>query len=107
MRILVLPGDGIGPEITAATIHVLRAAAQSHQLKLEIVEDVVGHASLERYGTTVRPDLLDKVRAADGLILGPTATIEFREPGEGADQSLVVFPQEPRSLRQHPAGADL
>ncbi len=83
MRILVLPGDGIGPEITAATIHVLRAAARSHQLKLEIVEDVVGHASLERYGTTVRPDLLDKVRAADGLVLGPTATIEFREPEKG------------------------
>jgi 3-isopropylmalate dehydrogenase len=83
MRILVLPGDGIGPEITAATIHVLRAAARSHQLKLEIIEDVVGHASLERYGTTVRPGLLDNVRAADGLVLGPTATIEFREPEKG------------------------
>src|SRR6185503_663368 len=83
MRILVLPGDGIGPEITAATIQVLRAAARSHQLKLEIAEDVTGHASLARYGTTVRPDLLDKVRAHDGLILGPTATIDFTEPEKG------------------------
>jgi 3-isopropylmalate dehydrogenase len=83
MRILVLPGDGIGPEITAATIEVLRAAARSHQLKLEILEDVVGYASLERYGTTVRPGLLENVRAADGLILGPTATIDFREPEKG------------------------
>src|SRR5262245_41086517 len=83
MRILVLPGDGIGPEITAATLVVLRAAAARYRLTLDFVEDVVGHESLKRYGTTVKPDLLDKVRVTDGLILGPTATIEFREPEKG------------------------
>jgi len=82
MRILVLPGDGIGPEITAATLQVLRAAAKRFGLKLELVEDVVGNESLSRYGTTVKDDLLDKARETDGLILGPTATYEFREKGE-------------------------
>src|SRR3954466_399964 len=80
MRLFVLPGDGIGPEITAATLAVLRAASERFSLKLQITEDVVGHDSLRRYGTTVRPELLEAAREADGLVLGPTAAFEF--PGE-------------------------
>jgi 3-isopropylmalate dehydrogenase len=91
MRILVLPGDGIGPEITAATLVVLRAAAKRFGLKLEFIEDVVGHESLKRYGTTVKGDLLDKARATDGLILGPTATYEFRDPEKGEINPSAYF----------------
>jgi 3-isopropylmalate dehydrogenase len=83
MRILVLPGDSIGPEITSATLTVLRAAASRFNLTMQFVEDVVGHESLERYGTTVRSDLLDKARQCDGVILGPTATYEFKDPEKG------------------------
>src|ERR1700682_5408955 len=79
MRLLVLAGDGIGPEITAATLLVLQAAARRFRLDLDIEEDVVGHESLKRYGTTVRADLLDKARAADGLILGPASTFDFKD----------------------------
>lgn len=79
MRIITLPGDGIGPEITAATTAVLRAAAQAFQLQLELEEDVVGLESYRLHGTTVKPELLDRVRAADGLLLGPTSTLDYRE----------------------------
>src|SRR4051812_26738504 len=71
MHLLLLPGDGIGPEITAATLNVLTATAARFRLDLEIERDIVGHESLLKHGTTVRPDLLDKAKAADGLILGP------------------------------------
>jgi 3-isopropylmalate dehydrogenase len=91
MRILVLPGDGIGPEITAATLSVLRAASARFGLALEFEEEVVGHESLKRHGTTVKPDLLDKARAADGLILGPTATFEFKDPGKGEINPSAFF----------------
>jgi 3-isopropylmalate dehydrogenase len=91
MRILVLPGDGIGPEITAATLLVLRAAAARFGLDLDFIEDVVGHESLKRHGTTVRPDLLDKARASDGLVLGPTATFDFREPEKGEINPSAFF----------------
>ena len=83
MHIVVLPGDGIGPEITAATSGVLRAASERFQLNLRLEEHAVGHASLKRSGTTVRPELLDIVRAADGLILGPTATFDFKDEARG------------------------
>src|SRR6516225_8398495 len=83
MQIVVLPGDGIGPEITAATSGVLRAASERFQLNLRLEEHAVGHASLKQFGTTVRPELLDTVRAADGLILGPTATFDFKDEERG------------------------
>jgi len=90
MRILALPGDGIGPEITAATLAVLGAAASRFGLELKIAEDVVGHESLERYGATVRPELLEKARAADGLILGPAATFDF-DPVKGEINPSMFF----------------
>jgi 3-isopropylmalate dehydrogenase len=78
MRLLVLPGDGIGPEITAAAMPVMQAVSERFHLGLKIDEDVVGHESLRRHGTSVRPDLVEAARRADGLILGPTAAFEYK-----------------------------
>lgn len=83
MRMVVLPGDGIGPEITDATTRVLKAASEHFQLGVTVEEHPVGHESLKRFGTTVRPGLLETVRAADGLILGPTATFDFKDEQSG------------------------
>jgi 3-isopropylmalate dehydrogenase len=83
MRIVVLGGDGIGPEITAATLGVLRAASARFDLDLKLEEHAIGHASLKQFGATVRPGLLEIVRSADGLILGPTATADFKDEGKG------------------------
>ena len=91
MKILVLPGDGIGPEITAATLVVLRAASQRFNLGLELVEDVVGHESLRLHGATVRPGLLEAARAADGLILGPAATYDFKDEAKGEVNPSMYF----------------
>jgi 3-isopropylmalate dehydrogenase len=91
MRLLVLPGDGIGPEITAATLAVLAKTSQVYAFSLEFEQDVVGHQSLQQYGTTVRPELLARARAADGLILGPTATFDFRDPSRGEINPSAFF----------------
>src|SRR6202045_358468 len=83
MRIVVLPGDGIGPEIAAATTCVLGAPSERFQLNVQIEEYPVGHQSLQQFGATVRPGLLEIVRSADGLILGPTATFDFKDEQSG------------------------
>jgi 3-isopropylmalate dehydrogenase len=83
MRMVVLPGDGIGPEITSATTRVLKAASEHFQLGVVIEEHPVGHESLRKFGTTVQPGLLETVRSADGLILGPTATFDFKNEQSG------------------------
>src|SRR4051812_40078803 len=91
MRVLVLAGDGIGPEITAATLQVVRAAAQRFSLALDLEGEVVGHESLARYGTTVRPELRERVRAAEALILGPAATYDFKDASKGEINPSAFF----------------
>ena len=91
MQLLVLPGDGIGPEITAATVAVLRVASERFRLNLTLIEEPVGHESLRRFGTTVRPELLAAARAADGLVLGPTATYDFKDEARGEINPSMFF----------------
>ncbi|HEY2134004.1 MAG TPA: isocitrate/isopropylmalate family dehydrogenase [Acetobacteraceae bacterium] len=94
MKLLVLPGDGIGPEITAAAMHVLQAASRRFNLGIDATQEDVGHASLQRHGTTVRPELLAAAKAADGLILGPTATFDFKDPARGEINPSMFFRKE-------------
>ncbi|NYE26202.1 isocitrate/isopropylmalate dehydrogenase family protein [Pigmentiphaga litoralis] len=83
MKIVVIPGDGIGPETMATTVDVLEAASKRFNLNLDLQHDIAGHESLKRNGATVTPELLEKVRAADGLMLGPMATYDFKDEAKG------------------------
>jgi isocitrate/isopropylmalate dehydrogenase len=83
MKILVLPGDGIGPEITAATLTVLDRAVALFRLELEWQRDEVGLAALKKEGTTLPPRILEAARGAAGVILGPVSHLDYppREQG--------------------------
>lgn len=94
MKLVVLPGDGIGPETMAATVDVLQAVSHRFELGLELDHDIVGHESLRRHGATVTPALLAKVKAADGLMLGPTATYEFKDEAKGEINPSKFFRKE-------------
>ena len=91
MRLIALPGDGIGPEITAATLAVLDAASRRFNLGLSIEHDIAGLESLAKRGTTVSPELLDKVRAADGLLLGPMSTAVLKDESKGEINPSMYF----------------
>lgn len=77
MKILVLPGDGIGPEITAATLVVLERADALMKLGLEWQREEIGLPSLKNEGTTLPPRVLESARSAAGVILGPLATYDY------------------------------
>jgi 3-isopropylmalate dehydrogenase len=83
MKIIMIAGDGIGPEISTATKQVLNAANQVFKLNLEIEDEIAGHESLKKYGATVTNLLLEKVKKADGLILGPMSTYDFKDETKG------------------------
>ena len=83
MKLLVLPGDGVGPEITAAALEVLDAAAARAPLGLERETAPIGLAALTAGGTTLPDGTLERARAADGIILGPIDHLRYppRERG--------------------------
>ncbi len=64
-RIVVLPGDGIGPEIVGATRRLLGAMGE-----FEFDERLVGGVSIDEHGTALTNEVLDACRAADAVLLG-------------------------------------
>lgn len=77
MRILALPGDGIGPEITAATIEVLEAANRRYGLGLQIETADIGLKALAEQGTTLPEPVMQRIPQVEGVILGPVSHYEY------------------------------
>jgi 3-isopropylmalate dehydrogenase len=91
MKFLVLPCDGIGPEIVNATVQVLKAADQRFDLNLTLDYDLVGFESLAKYGTTLREEILDKARTYDGVILGTQSHADYPAPDKGGRNVSAGF----------------
>ncbi len=83
MRVVILPGDGIGPETMSVAVDVLTEVASRFGLDLVLDHDIAGHASLQKHGATVTEALLQKVVSADGLMLGPMSTYDFKDESKG------------------------
>jgi isocitrate/isopropylmalate dehydrogenase len=91
MNLLVLPGDGIGPEITAATLAVLRAADRKFGLDLSCELREIGLASLKSQGTTLPDGILERARAVDGVILGPLDQLRYPPADKGGLNPSALF----------------
>jgi 3-isopropylmalate dehydrogenase len=83
IRLLVLEGDGIGPEITAATLEVLDAANSALSLQLAFEHADIGLASLNKNGTTLPDEVVTAAKAADGVVLGPVSHNAYPVVDEG------------------------
>src|SRR5947207_1444617 len=68
--ILLLPGDGIGPEVVAAAAGVLRAVAARFDHQFELTEALIGAAALRQGLAPLPDDTLAAARRADAILLG-------------------------------------
>lgn len=91
MKLLVLPGDGIGPEIVDAALQVLAAADRRFGLALQLEHDEVGFVSLHKHGTTLRQAVLDRARTCDGVILGTQSHADYPAPEQGGRNVSAGF----------------
>ena len=69
-RVVVLPGDGVGPEVTAAATDVLRAASSKAGLEIDVREALIGGAAFDATGSPLPDETIDACRAADAVLLG-------------------------------------
>lgn len=83
MKILVLPGDGIGPEITLATLTVLDRANEKFKLGLEWDRREMGLTTLKKVGSTLPDDVMEAARKAPGIILGPVDHLIYPSREQG------------------------
>lgn len=71
MKLLVLDGDGIGPEVNAAALRVLDAvAAKTDGLSFEVEHELFGGASLDAHGVPLTDEVVAKGKACDAVLLG-------------------------------------
>lgn len=69
-RVVSLPGDGIGPEVTRAATRVLDHTARAFGLRVEVEEHPVGWSAVKSHGSPLPPETLDVCGRADAVFLG-------------------------------------
>lgn len=70
LKIAVLPGDGIGPEVTREALRVLRAVAQANGITVETGEYAIGGTAVDQFGSPFPDATRDACRAANAVLLG-------------------------------------
>ncbi len=88
LKIILLPGDGIGPEVTAEASLLLTALAGAHDLDLDIQTELIGGAAIDATGSALPEKTLNNCRDADGIILGAVGGPKWSDP------KLTVRPEQ-------------
>ena len=68
--ILILPGDGIGPEVVAEAVQVIEALKTRHGFDCELTQGLIGGAAIDAHGTPLPDETLAKAEAADAILMG-------------------------------------
>src|SRR3954464_8645629 len=76
-RIVVLPGDGVGPEVTRQVVWVLREVANTKTHRFVFEEHDVGGAAIRLTGSPLPDDTLNACMRADAVLLGAISFVQF------------------------------
>ena len=68
--LLILPGDGIGPEVMAEVRKVISWLSTERSISFEVSEDLVGGAAYDTHGVPLHDDTMARAQAADAVLLG-------------------------------------
>ncbi len=77
MKITILPGDGIGPEVCASAVAVLEHVTAAFGIDIETEEHLIGGAAIRETGSHFPPETEAACRASDAVLLGAVGTPEF------------------------------
>ena len=78
--IVVLPGDGIGPEVTAQAVRVLQVVAGKFGHSFRFEERLMGGCSIDRHGTALTDEVLRDCQAAQAVLLGAVGGPKWDDP---------------------------
>ena len=93
-KIVVLPGDGVGPEIIAEGLKVIRAAMKAVSLEAQFTELEIGAARYRKTGTAFGQEDIEKVRKADAVYFGAVGLPDVRLPDGREVQSGYIYRQD-------------
>lgn len=79
-QIVVLPGDGIGPEVTREAVRVLRAIGEFYGHEFELVEALMGGCAIDACGEPLPDETAQKCVTADAVFLGAVGGPKWDDP---------------------------
>jgi len=79
-RIAVLPGDGIGPEVIAEAVKVLRGVAQTYEHEFAFEEALIGGAAIDAVGNPLPVETLQLCHESDAVLLGAVGGPKWDDP---------------------------
>ncbi|MEO8208455.1 MAG: 3-isopropylmalate dehydrogenase [Chloroflexota bacterium] len=90
-RIVTVPGDGVGPEVVAATRRVVDAAGALAGFTVEWVEILAGGAAIDAYGVAIRDEDLAIAAASDAILLGAVGGPRWDNPNAAVRPEQALF----------------
>lgn len=94
INIAVLPGDGIGPEVTAEAVRCLSHLSDKYDLKLTFSKHDVGGAAIDRHGDPLPEATLQACRDADAILLGAVGGDQWNDAAVRPEAALLRLRQE-------------
>ena len=91
MNLLLLPGDGIGPEISRVVADVIDCLNSKLDLGIDLKEKDAGFKALKSQGTTFPADVANEAETSDGIILGPSDSAAYPSPEQGGINLSAAF----------------
>lgn len=79
-NIVLLPGDGIGPEVVAQAVRVLDAVAKRWNVTFLYAEHLMGGCAIDQYGTALTDETLSACQSADAVLLGAVGGPKWDNP---------------------------
>jgi 3-isopropylmalate dehydrogenase len=79
-NILVLPGDGVGVEVMSEAVKVLEAVEKRARREFDLTEDISGGAAIDKFGTALRPETLEKAKRSDAVLFGAVGGPKWDDP---------------------------
>jgi len=90
-KLLVLPGDGIGPEVMHETMRVVDWMDRKRRARFDIVEDLVGGAAIEARGTAIVPATVARAKEADAVLFGSVGGPQWDKLGFDQRPELSIL----------------
>ena len=92
-KITLLPGDGIGPEVTTQAVRVLQTIAGIHGIKFEFEEHAIGGVAIRTFGSPLPRATLDACLSSDAVLLGAVGAPEYDRlpPNQRPEAGLLLI----------------
>ena len=113
-NIVLLPGDGIGPEVISEAVRTLQVVAAKYGHTFNCTQYLMGGCSIDRYGAALTEETLTACKAADAVLLGAVGGPKWDDPSARVrpEQGLLALRKglgvfaNLRPVRLHPALLD-